>query len=147
MPLSSAFAVDFRRVAGSGLALCAVLGLAHADERTLIGAGAFSGARGVIAVNQASGSGNSQANAVVLGIGSSLAIATDGQLASVSPRPGSAAGPVTPSGRSALIEPSAFQAAAGVVQVNQTAGLGNSTGNAFVLQTPGLSLSNSRSLR
>ena len=143
---SSAFAVQFCRL-GAGLMLCASLGLARAEDRSLIGTGAFSGARGVIALNQVSGVGNSQSNTVLLSIGTPFEMATDGQLAAVSPRPGPAAGPVTPSGRSALIEPGAFQAAAGVVQVNQTAGLGNSTGNAFVLQTPGLSLSNSRSLR
>jgi hypothetical protein len=131
----------------AALALLAALASAHADERALIGAGAFAGARGVIALNQASGVGNSQANSVVLGAGASLAIVTDGQLAAVSPSPGPAAGPATTMSRTALIEPGAFHATSGVVQVNQTAGLGNATGNAFVLQTPGLSLSNSRSLQ
>ncbi len=127
--------------------LLAVLGLAHADEQALIGAGAFRGAQGVIALNQASGVGNSQSNSVVLGAGASLASVTDGQLAAVSPRPGPAAGPAATTGRTALIDPGAFHAASGVVQVNQTAGSGNATGNAFVLQAPGFSLSNSRSLR
>ena len=146
MPRSCAFVFGLGRLC-AGVALCAMLGNAGADERALIGAGAFGGAQGVIAVNQASGLGNSQSNAVVLGIGASLSIATDGQLAAVSPRPGSATGPVSTTGRTALIESSAFHAAAGVVQVNQTAGLDNATGNTFVLQMPGLSLSNSRSLR
>ena len=125
----------------------AVLGTANADQLARIGPGAFVGARGVIAVNQASGVGNAQVNTVVLAAGASLASVTDGQLAAVSPRPGPAAGPATPTGRKALIDPGAFHGTSGVVQVNQTAGLGNATGNAFVLQTPGLSLSNSRSLR
>jgi hypothetical protein len=131
----------------AAVALLVALGSAHADELALVGAGAFSGARGVITLNQASGVGNSQVNSVVLAAGASLTLVTDGQLAAVSPRPGPAAGPAPTTGRTALIDPGAFHGTSGVVQVNQTAGLGNATGNAFVLQTPGLSLSNSRSLR
>ncbi len=114
--------------------------------RSSIASGAFEGAHGVVALNQVSGAGNSQVNVALFGASTQIHIVAAGSLAAAVPSPGPDNGPAPTAERSARIDPGAFRGAGGVVQVNQTAGLGNTTGNAFMLQAPGLPSSNSRSI-
>jgi len=95
---------------------------------------AFSGARGVIAVNQASGNGNVQANLVALAAGRFAEVSVDqlGSVRAASDTQGAASPDPTPE-RKAAIADSAFAGAAGIVQVNQAAGAGNNTANLFSL--------------
>ncbi|MEB0136953.1 hypothetical protein QN362_16580 [Actimicrobium sp. CCC2.4] len=104
------------------------------NEDVVIRGDAFRAARGVISVNQSSGSGNAQTNMVLLGISGISEIAID-QLVQVSAvAPADSAGPeARPAVRRAEIADSAFAGSRGIVQVNQSAGLGNRTANVFAL--------------
>ena len=93
---------------------------------------AFVGARGVIAVNQASGSHNAQINAVVISAGP-VVLGSDALL--VAQRPGAPARSAGTASRSvAEISGGAFRSASGIVQINQIAGGGNVVHNAFSLR-------------
>ncbi|MDQ3205795.1 MAG: hypothetical protein M3Q40_04690 [Pseudomonadota bacterium] len=118
------------------------------DARAEISGAAFSSARGLLSINQVAGSGNSQANLFAMGqqadAGVAVAIGAaggldDAALAAVAGDPLQPPGGSlpTPGTREALITPSAFRGSHGVTQVNQTAGVGNSSANAIVLQLPG----------
>lgn len=101
--------------------------------------GAFSGSRGLLSVNQVAGSGNAQTNLFAIG---QLAVPAftgvdDAALAAIAGDT-SSEGAVAPSRpREARIADNAFRGSQGVVQVNQTAGVGNASTNAIVLQLPG----------
>ena len=103
--------------------------------RAVIGDQAFANAAGMVSVNQASGVSNAQANTAAIGLGfeanvvaeSTLAVTTSG-MAPIGP--GSASARV----RGVSISDTAFQGARGLVQVNQSAGSGNSTANTFALK-------------
>jgi hypothetical protein len=93
---------------------------------------AFAGARGVIAVNQASGSHNAQINAVVISAGP-IVLGSDALL--IAQRPGAPARSAGTASRSvAEISGGAFRSASGIVQINQIAGGGNVVHNAFSLR-------------
>ncbi|WP_146166250.1 hypothetical protein [Trinickia symbiotica] len=106
--------------------------------RATIGANAFSYGAGVISVNQAAGIANLQRNSVVLGTASAQAQAlTDSELSAVAPRNQRFDNRTDRGGlREASIADDAFQHASGIVQVNQSAGAGNTTANSFVLRPP-----------
>lgn len=115
--------------------------------RAHIGVGAFADGSGLLSVNQAAGSGNAQLNLFALGAGASASagqqvrdVLDDRALSTVT---GDTAGrpPGTPPPtREARIDAGAFHGASGVVQINQTAGAGNASVNAIVLQLPGSAL-------
>lgn len=117
------------------------------DAAALIQDGAFSGSHGVVSVNQVAGSGNAQANLFMVGQGPQGLVAAgthgitgidDAALADVAGDATTPEGAVAPSWRrEAVIADDAFRGSQGVVQVNQTAGVGNSSTNAIVLQLPG----------
>ena len=121
--------------------------LRERDAAAHIQHGAFSGSQGVLSVNQIAGSGNAQANLFMVGQGPQGAVAAgvhgitgidDAALADVAGDANSTEGAVVPSWRrEAVIADDAFRGSQGVVQVNQTAGVGNSSTNAIVLQLPG----------
>ena len=93
---------------------------------------AFAGARGVIAVNQASGSHNAQINAVVIAAGP-VVLRSDALL--IAQRPGASVRSAGSASRSvAEISGGAFRSASGIVQINQIAGGGNVVHNAFSLR-------------
>ena len=98
-----------------------------------IGGNAFSGAAGIVSVNQASGSGSAQANLVSIGLGTGmmgtdLTLASSEELLSVRGGQGQMGyGPV----RSDVIEGNAFAGVQGLVQVNQSAGSGNRVVNSI----------------
>jgi hypothetical protein len=108
-----------------------------------IGGVAYSGGQGLASINQASGSGNAQLNAVAAGLATQgIRETTDGALsAAVSASAGGqqADDRDMPGGglRAVAVEASAMQGYRGVLQLNQAAGSGNATGNALVLSLPG----------
>jgi hypothetical protein len=105
---------------------------------------AFTDSRGLLQLNQSAGTSNRQLNAFALSngrIATGIVVAglDDAALASV-------AGATTddaysanaaPSLREAVIADDAFRGGQGVLQLNQTAGTGNASVNAIVLQLPG----------
>jgi hypothetical protein len=101
--------------------------------RARIGANAFRGASGWIAVNQSAGRANAQSNVLAISIGIDGEQLGESDLATVDTaqrtRPGSEGGGADSA--AAEIDPSAFAGASGVIQVNQAAGSGNATSNRF----------------
>lgn len=124
--------------------------LAGARERgasALIDGAALHGGHGLVSVNQAAGTGNAQANLIGIGQGAAglggLALAQgvagldDAALAAVAGA-APAADPAAPAPlREAVIAGEALRDSRGVVQINQTAGVGNGSANAIVLLLPG----------
>lgn len=129
------------------------LGLAdtHSDQRATntrravaadaaIGGGAFDGVSGALSLNQAAGDSNLQLNTLSIGSGgaSLVALADDAALADTATTGTSTERTATATpDRRAVIDLDAFRGSQGVVQVNQTAGVGNLSTNAIVLQLPG----------
>ncbi|KRB07685.1 hypothetical protein [Lysobacter sp. Root690] len=108
-----------------------------------IDAHAFADSRGLVQLNQSAGSGNRQLNAFALSHGriatGVIAGLDDAALASVAGANGDDAygANAAPSLREAVIADDAFRGGQGVLQLNQTAGIGNASVNAIVLQLPG----------
>ncbi|WP_353191767.1 hypothetical protein [Pandoraea pnomenusa] len=100
---------------------------------------AFSGTSGLTQVNQTSGAGNLQRNATVIvtGDASGVASVSDTALSAAISKGGPAGRDnLNDQFRTASISGDAFRGASGVVQVNQSAGIGNVTANVFVLRPP-----------
>lgn len=100
---------------------------------------AFSGTSGLTQVNQASGAGNLQRNATVIvtGDASGVASVSDTALSAAISKGGPAGRDnLNDQFRTASISGDAFRGASGVVQVNQSVGIGNVTANVFVLRPP-----------
>lgn len=115
---------------GGALAAAGPAWALDSDTATM-GGGAFSNVQGAFAVNQAAGSNNLQANLLVLGA-SGQPVSTGTLQQSTA----STAGPVDPkAGVHARVGSTSdvLTGARGVVQVNQTAGSGNVTGNAIYI--------------
>ena len=122
-------------------------GVRERDAAARIHDRAFASSQGVLSVNQIAGSGNAQANLFMVGQGPQGVVAAgvhgisgidDAALADVAGDANTTEGAVVPSWRrEAVIADDAFRGSQGVVQVNQTAGVGNSSTNAIVLQLPG----------
>lgn len=105
-----------------------------------IGGGAFDGVSGALSLNQAAGDSNLQLNTLSIGSGGAnwVALADDAALAETATTGTSTEGAATATpDRRATIDLDAFRGGQGVVQVNQTAGVGNLSTNAIVLQLPG----------
>ena len=108
-----------------------------------IGGGAFRQASGLVSINQASGSGNAELNIVTAALANQgIRETTDGGLSSLvfanageQPLPDSTVS--KPGTRSVAVEATALQGFEGVLQLNQIAGSGNSTGNRFGLSVHG----------
>ena len=101
-----------------------------------IGGHALSGAHGLVSINQVSGSANAQLNAVAATLASQgIRETTDGSL-SAAVSASAAVQPTAQSGegtRSVSVAAGAMQGLRGVLQLNQTAGSGNATGNILSL--------------
>lgn len=116
---------------------------AAGPTQAVIADGAFAGSHGALAVNQVAGSGNAQLNLLALGQhaagAGSITVANlgDAALAAVAGDPMTEGTAIPPPLHDARIEPGAFAGSQGVVQVNQTAGVGNASVNAIVLRIPG----------
>lgn len=99
----------------------------------VIGNHAFAHSSGMISVNQTSGVGNAQANGASLALGYEEVVAES--VLSSTTSGAVPIGVVAGKGRQAVsIHDTAFHGARGLVQVNQSAGSGNSTANNFALQ-------------
>lgn len=114
------------------------------DAQAVLGGSAFRSTQGVMGINQAAGSANAQLNVLAIGPGAqviygqlidNLALAATRVAAAI--ETDAAATPVVPPGRQALIQGGAIRAPTGILQLNQTAGAGNASANAIVLQLPG----------
>jgi hypothetical protein len=99
----------------------------------------LAGAHGLVSINQASGTANTQLNAVAAALASQgIRETTDGSLsaavsASAEVQPGAGAGVPSEGTRSVSVAAGAMQGFRGVLQLNQTAGSGNATGNVLSL--------------
>lgn len=104
-----------------------------------IGGQAFSRANGLISINQASGGGNAELNAVAMTLArQGIREASDEQLLAGAPASNGGQAPVTDTDartrvRSAVVESTAMKGTSGVVQLNQIAGSGNATANVLTL--------------
>lgn len=113
------------------------------DARAVLAGSAFESAQGILGLNQTAGSANAQLNVLAMGpdamaaFGQQIdnlalaAIRVDAEVDPAAPAP--AAAPV----REARIDGAALRAPSGILQLNQTAGAGNASANAIVLQLPG----------
>lgn len=99
----------------------------------IIGEKAFANSSGLISVNQSSGVGNAQANGAAFAMGFDEVVAESVLSATASNVVPIGAG-AGKSHQAVSINDSAFDGARGLVQVNQSAGSGNSTANNFALQ-------------
>lgn len=116
---------------------------APAHAQATIADQALAGASGLLAINQASGSGNTAVNAVALALAqqgireasdeflSSSAIASAGVQTDHDPQ-----GPATLT-RKVGVDGSALQGFEGVLQLNQVAGMGNATENRLLISVQG----------
>lgn len=103
------------------------------DSTSTITDNAFSNASGVISVNQVSGLGNAQINAVAIGLGIEGEAVTEVGLASSTTGYNAELAPTDTGHREARIDEKAFEGSSGLVQINQLAGSGNATANSFQL--------------
>jgi hypothetical protein len=99
-------------------------------------------ATGLISINQVSGVGNAQANLFVIGTEINGSGVGDALLAqTMVTQKTSSSTPASNGKRQITIDSAAFSAAHGILQLNQTAGAGDSTINSMTLKIqPGLSL-------
>jgi len=132
-----------QNVNGGSTARVAATQLANLDSNLApdvaiarIGGHAFAGSAGLISINQASGQANAQANGVAFALGIDGEAIAESVLAQTLPESVTPAEPGPPRKglREAAIADTAFEGAQGVVQVNQSAGSGNTTANRFALQ-------------
>ena len=102
------------------------------DARATIGGSSFANSRGVVGVNQGAGSGNQQINAMRIASGLPQGL-DDSALAQQSVRPSSISGAAEPQSgeRIVSVDDSAFGSSRGVVQLNQSAGVGNRSINSL----------------
>lgn len=108
------------------------------NARASIEANAFSNTSGAVLVNQSAGVANLQRNSTQIGT-AALGVETvsDGELSATAPKNGGLGQPIgVHSVREANISSDAFKNVSGIVQINQTAGAGNTTANSFVLRPP-----------
>jgi len=95
---------------------------------------AFANVAGLIAINQSSGVANAQANGVAISVGPNHQAADVDLSQSVAATHVPVVGNGNRGTRSIRVEDTAFRNARGVVQVNQSAGVGNATANSFSLR-------------
>lgn len=112
---------------------------APAQAAAVIGGQAFGGASGLLSINQASGSGNAELNAIAATLAQQgIREASDAQLsspalASAGLQSRSGQGETQTTDRKAAVEATALRGFEGVLQLNQIAGSGNATDNRLVL--------------
>ena len=109
------------------------------EASAVIAGHVLSGAHGLVSINQVSGSANTQLNAVAAALADQgIRETTDGSLsaavsASAEVQPGTEPGVRGEGTRSVAVAANAMQGFRGVLQLNQTAGSGNATGNILSL--------------
>jgi len=108
-----------------------------------IGGTAFANGRGLVSINQASGSGNAELNAVAAALAQQgIRETNDGALsvtvsASARGQPSTGRHGLGNGTRNVAVEATAMKGFDGVLQLNQVAGSGNATGNQLLLTAPG----------
>ena len=103
-----------------------------------MGADALGGSHGLVSINQAAGGGNTQTNLFILESGPVAATVDDGTLArNASAQTPEWTGEASTFRREARIDGGALAGSTGVVQVNQSAGVGNSIANVIALRLSG----------
>ncbi|AXK73185.1 hypothetical protein DWG18_13425 [Lysobacter sp. TY2-98] len=111
------------------------------DARAAISGSALDNANGVVGLNQVAGHANAQANLIAIGTAAGVTFAQsvdESALAATAAPASTTTSSSTPVGtREARIDAGAIAAPTGVLQINQTAGVGNASANAIVLQLPG----------
>lgn len=115
------------------------------DAVAVIDGTAFSRTTGALGVNQAAGAANAQLNLLAIGAGPDAAAQFVQQVdnavlaatAAPTARAGRAAGPQQGLREARIDGATALRDTQGVVQINQSAGVGNASVNAVVLQIPG----------
>jgi hypothetical protein len=109
--------------------------------QALITGAALGDASGVLGVNQAAGAANTQANLMAIGQAATLGFVQqvdNAALAATAAPTAAGDAPLAPAPvREARIDAGAIASPRGVLQINQTAGVGNASANAIVLQLPG----------
>lgn len=108
--------------------------IVHREESVGINDHAFRQSEGWLSINQAAGHGNVQSNSfgVALGISvSSLSNATLQQVTADQQGPSGIGDDAGSAARSIEVDQTSFEGARGVIQVNQSAGMGNATHNSF----------------
>ena len=122
----------------------------HDDDRAngpehataTIGGTAFANGRGLVSINQASGSGNAELNAVAAALAQQgIRETNDGALsvtvsASARGQPSTGQHGLGNGTRNVAVEATAMKGFDGVLQLNQVAGSGNATGNQLLLTAP-----------
>lgn len=106
----------------------------HREADISISDHAFRQAEGWLSINQAAGHGNVQSNSfgVALGISvSSLSNATLQQVTADQQGSSGTGGDAGSAVRNIEVDQTSFEGARGVIQVNQSAGMGNATSNSF----------------
>lgn len=95
---------------------------------------AFANSLGTISVNQTSGVGNTQANGLAIAVGFVVEAVSESKLAATASGVGLEGQAKSINLKAASIANTAFEGSRGIVQVNQSAGSGNSTANNFAFQ-------------
>lgn len=111
-------------------------------QRSTIATGALANVAGLVSVNQVSGESNAQANGFAIGLGLEGQVLAEADLAAevTGNLTYQSGGNGVDRSLEARIEKGAFNAAKGLVQINQLAGAGNKTANKFALEvSPGAS--------
>ena len=136
---AGALAIDL----GGGLATAQVIsyqavGMIHAISPDLsiaiIGDRAFANSVGAISVNQTSGVGNTQANGMAIAVGFEVEAVSESVLAATASGVGLTESGSNSGVKAVSISDTAFHGSLGLIQINQSAGSGNSTANNFAFQ-------------
>jgi hypothetical protein len=114
------------------------VGSIHATAADLsiafIGGQAFTNSVGAISVNQTSGVGNIQANGMAIALGLEVEALSESLLSATASGLGLKGLGATSGVKAATISDTAFEGSRGLIQINQSAGSGNSTANNFAFQ-------------
>lgn len=100
---------------------------------SVISGSAFANSNGVIAINQAAGAANAQANSVSIIMGANKPVNNSILAQSVTSEPDQIAMSQLKNLNSVSISATAFKGAEGIAQINQVAGSGNASANSFTL--------------
>lgn len=109
-------------------------GMLHREESVAIHDHAFRHAEGWLSINQAAGHGNVQSNSFGVALGISVSSLSNAMLQQVTADQQGSSGTGDDTGsaiRSIEVDQTSFEGARGVIQVNQSAGMGNATSNSF----------------
>ncbi len=105
----------------------------HGSGGAVIGAYAFAGSSGLLRINQTSGSGNAQSNSVLVRFDVTGQPLSQGDLAAIITPTKTSGTRSSTAGQQVSVAKTAFAGASGIIQLNQSAGSGNSTANSLAV--------------